>query len=162
MLPTCPTPASRMTSTLPTCFIPSLSSPCAHGRVGGRRHIRPGLRPLVHRDGEVCPKTIYKKFADYSPGVAAIGEVIVSVENREGNAMYVFTSGTPWDGWRNPTYGLAVFVRTVVYARRGLWTWWGSIAGFSISAPTGVPRFMTTSSPCGDGKPKRLKAQASS
>lgn len=108
------------------------------------------------------PKPIYKKFADYSPGVAAIGEVIVSVENREGNAMYVFTSGTPWDGWRNPTYGLAVFVRTVVYARRGLWTWWGSIAGFSISAPTGVPRFMTTSSPCGDGKPKRLKAQASS
>ena len=32
----------------------------------------------------------YKKFTGYSPGVAVIGELIVGIENRDGNANVRF------------------------------------------------------------------------
>jgi len=38
----------------------------------------------------------YKKFTGYSPGVAVIGDLIVGIENRDGNATCVSTSRTRW------------------------------------------------------------------
>ena len=40
--------------------------------------------------GKYDAKTTYKKFTGYSPGVAVIGEHIVGVENRDGNANVRF------------------------------------------------------------------------
>ena len=35
-------------------------------------------------------KMTYKKFTGYSPGVAVIGDLIVGIENRDGNANVRF------------------------------------------------------------------------
>lgn len=44
-------------------------------------------------------KRTYKKFLGYSPGVGDIGNLVVSIENRDGNANVRKGSRTPLSAW---------------------------------------------------------------
>ena len=65
-------------------------------------------------------KMTYKKFTGYSPGVAVIGDLIVGIENRDGNPMSVSANRTRWSVFSQPldqtTYMSDVLGWTVVHA----------------------------------------------
>ena len=87
-------------------------------------------------------KMTYKKFTGYSPGVAVIGDLIVGIENRDGNANVRFHQQDTLE--------------------RRLWRPSRGTPSTSTSAPTAAPRSMTACWHCGDGRRRRSTASSMS
>ena len=94
-------------------------------------------------------KPTYKKFLGYSPGVAVIGDVIVGIENRDGNTNCALTRKRLWkessSDWRRRECMLLAPAWIAARARKRLWEWWRPIASIFISAPTGA---LPSTTPC--------------
>ena len=104
-------------------------------------------------------KMTYKKFTGYSPGVAVIGELIVGIENRDGNANVRFHQQ---DTLERIFSNLELNVWTAAPARERLWRPSRGTPSTSTSAPTAAPRSMTACWHCGDGRRRRSTASSMS
>ena len=96
-------------------------------------------------------KPTYKKFLGYRPGVAVIGDMIVGIENSDGNTNVRFHQKDTLRRFfeRGQIAGLA---------QRKLWKRSESIAKLSISVPTAAVRSTTTSLRSEGGKRRNLTA----
>ena len=81
----------------------------------------------------------YKKFTGYSPGVAVIGDLIVGIENRDGNANVRFH--------QQDTLAAPAHVR--------LWRPLRSTRSCSTYVPTAAAHFTTVCLRCADGSVSR-------
>lgn len=104
-------------------------------------------------------KPTYKKFLGYRPGVAVIGDMIVGIENSDGNTNVRFHQGDTLKRilGRLEEKKMAVnrFRADCGSSLKTLWMRSGSIAGHSTYVPTAAARSMMTSSRSGGGRGKK-------